>query len=156
MAIPLFIQSSFVLRNKFFLFDYQTPATTVDKLRQRAIVQMSSTRISATNLTTLAARFRYARERRGLTQAELAKAAMTSQQVVQNIESGKSKKPRKIEALARVLEVSPAWLQFGIEELDSLDKDAVMLAISWMSLSEPHKSAMKNAIMEMAKKRKKP
>lgn len=117
---------------------------------------MNTNRASeADNLRTLAARLRYARERKGLTQEELARAAGTKQQVIQQIEKGITKKPRKIEAIARVLDVSPAWLQFGIEELDALDKDAVMLALSWMTLDEPHKTAMRNAILEMAKKIKK-
>lgn len=125
-------------------------------LRRMAIILMNTNKVGETDsLRTLAARLRYARERKGLTQEELARAVGTSQQVINHIEIGKTKKPRKIERIAQVLDVSPAWLQFGIEELDALDKDAVMLALSWMTLDEPHKSAMKNAILEMAKKLKK-
>jgi transcriptional regulator with XRE-family HTH domain len=121
-----------------------------------AIIPMNTNKAGkAHNLGTLASRLRYARERKGLTQEELARAVGTSQQVINHIETGQTKKPRKIEDIANILGVSPAWLQFGIEELDTLDKEAVMLALSWMTLDEPNKSAMKNAILEMAKKHKK-
>lgn len=54
-----------------------------------------------------------ARARKGLTQEELGKAAGSNQAVVQKIENGKSKRPRIVVELATVLEVNPAWLQFG-------------------------------------------
>lgn len=53
------------------------------------------------------------RFRKSMTQEELARAAGTNQAVVQKIENGKSLRPRKIIELATVLEVNPAWLQFG-------------------------------------------
>ena len=120
------------------------------------IISMNLTKPEKTDIQgSLAIRLRFARERKGWTQDELARAVGTSQQVINKIEKGKTKKPRGIEAIAKALDVSPAWLQFGIEEIDALDRDAVMLALSWMNLEEPQKSALQRAILDMAKKPKK-
>lgn len=102
-------------------------------------------------MQTLAQRLRYARERKGLSQEDLAKLAGTTQQNIQNIEAGVVKAPRKIGAIAKALGESPAWLQFGTEAIDKLDADAIALAQSWMVLEEPQKSALRNAILDMAK-----
>ncbi len=58
-------------------------------------------------------RLRKTRLARGLTQAQLADQANTNQAVIQKIENGKSAQPRNIEDLALILEVNPAWLQWG-------------------------------------------
>ena len=58
-------------------------------------------------------RLRSVRRDRGLTQDQLAKKADTNQAVIQKIENGKSMRPRHIMRIAEVLEVNPAWLQFG-------------------------------------------
>ena len=58
-------------------------------------------------------RLRSARRDKGLTQDRLAKEAGTNQAVIQKIENGKSVRPRLIMEIAEVLEVNPAWLQFG-------------------------------------------
>jgi transcriptional regulator with XRE-family HTH domain len=101
---------------------------------------------------TLALRLKYAREQKSLTQEELAKKSGTTQQYIQNIEAGVVKRPRKLEAIADALDASPAWLQFGTEAIEKLDAEAISLALSWMELNEPTKSAIKNAVFEMAKK----
>jgi transcriptional regulator with XRE-family HTH domain len=138
------------------MFDYRKGLTRVDGQNQPAILDMNTMKpTEAKHLGTLAGRLRFARRQKGLTQEELARVVNSTQQVIQSIESGKTKQPRILNELAQAVDVSPAWLQFGIEEIDSLDKEAVMLALSWMNLDEPHKSAMKNAILEMAKKPKK-
>lgn len=105
-------------------------------------------------MQTLAERLRYARDKKGLTQDELAKLVGTTQQNIQNIEAGLVKRPRKIDAIGKAVEASPAWLQFGVEAIDKLNSEAIMLAQSWMELDEPQKSALRNAIMEMAKARR--
>jgi len=58
-------------------------------------------------------RLRETRKARGLTQVKLAEKANTNQAVIQKIENGKSVQPRNIEDLALVLQVNPAWLQWG-------------------------------------------
>lgn len=103
-------------------------------------------------MQTLAQRLKYARERKGLSQEELAKLAGTTQQNIQNIEAGVVERPRKIGAIAKALGESPAWLQFGTEAIDKLDADAIALAQSWMTLEEPQKSVLQSAIIQMAKK----
>ena len=58
-------------------------------------------------------RIRETRLAKGLTQIQLAELAEINQAVIQKIENGKSMQPRNIEYLALILEVNPAWLQWG-------------------------------------------
>jgi len=58
-------------------------------------------------------RLRKTRRELNLSQAELASQAGTNQAVIQKIENGKSLRPRLVESIAAVLQVNPAWLQFG-------------------------------------------
>ena len=58
-------------------------------------------------------RLRETRKKRELTQQTLGYLAGTNQAVIQKIENGKSINPRMVENLALVLEVNPAWLQWG-------------------------------------------
>lgn len=58
-------------------------------------------------------RVRTMRQARGLTQTQLGDASATNQAVIQKIENGNSLRPRQIMRIAQVLEVNPAWLQFG-------------------------------------------
>jgi len=68
------------------------------------------------DLDTLAKRLKYARDLKGLTQEELAQMAKTTQDVITKIEQGKTKQPRSIEQIAKVLNKSAAWLLFGMED----------------------------------------
>jgi len=112
---------------------------------------------SEPKLDTLAERLIFARERSGLTQQQLGESLGISQQTIQKIEGGEIKRPRKITAIADALtrrgpvKVSPAWLLFGMEELDLLDKDAVLLALSWQSLPKHLKEGYKTAIEAASK-----
>ena len=58
-------------------------------------------------------RLRTTRRDKGFTQDQLAKEAGTNQAVIQKIENGKSLRPRQIMQIAKVLNINPAWLQFG-------------------------------------------
>jgi len=58
-------------------------------------------------------RLRTSRRQHGFTQDQLAKEAGTNQAVIQKIENGKSMRPRQIMRISEVLDVNPAWLQFG-------------------------------------------
>jgi transcriptional regulator with XRE-family HTH domain len=58
-------------------------------------------------------RLRLVRRERGLTQAELGELSGTNQAVIQKIENGNSLRPRQIMKIAQILEINPAWLQFG-------------------------------------------
>jgi transcriptional regulator with XRE-family HTH domain len=53
------------------------------------------------------------RREKGLTQAELGEKSGTNQAVIQKIENGNSLRPRQIMKIAEILDVNPAWLQFG-------------------------------------------
>ena len=101
-------------------------------------------------LDTLAERLRIKRKEVGWTQEQLAQKVGSSQAVIQKIENGKSLRPRKIDSIAEVLGTTPAWLMFGDDGTNSLDREAIELAKAWSKLSEPHRSAHKRAIMERA------
>ena len=99
----------------------------------------------------LGARMRKRRKDLGWTQTELAEKVGTSQAVIQKIENGKSLRPRILEQLARSLDVKPAWLMFGVEEAGELSDDAIELARAWARLKEPHRSAMREAILRIGR-----
>lgn len=58
-------------------------------------------------------RMRMARRERGMTQSELGQLSGTNQAVIQKIENGGSLRPRDIMRISHILQVNPAWLQFG-------------------------------------------
>lgn len=89
---------------------------------------------------------RIRRQQKGWTQEQLARQAGTNQAVIQKIENGKSLRPRKINEIAEVLGVNPAWLMFGDETENSLSQDAISVAEEWSQLSEPHRSRIQREI----------
>ena len=99
--------------------------------------------------SALGARLRKRRRDLGWTQTELADKVGTSQAVVQKIENGKSLRPRILEDLAAALGVKPAWLMFGVEEAGELSDEAIELARAWARLKEPHRTAMREAILRI-------
>lgn len=105
-------------------------------------------------MDTLARRLRFAREQKGLRQEDLAGMAGVSQQTIQQIEAGVIMRPKKIGKIAKAVGRSPAWLQFGTEEIETLDKEAITLAQAFMQLDEAEKKAMFAAITQMAKTKK--
>lgn len=62
------------------------------------------------DIPALAERLVYLRKTEGLTQADLAQMAGTSQQAIQQAESGKALSPRYLPRLARALGVPVEWL----------------------------------------------
>jgi len=62
---------------------------------------------------SLAARFKARRMDLNLTQVEVATAAGVSQQAIESIESGRTKRPRNLLDLAKALNCSPDWLLNG-------------------------------------------
>lgn len=100
-------------------------------------------------MDTLGSRLRRKRRERGWTQEELALRAGTNQAVIQKIENGKSLRPRKIDEIAQVLDVNPAWLMFGDEASPAvLDEEAAEVAKAWNHLPEPIRSRIKRNIFE--------
>lgn len=69
-------------------------------------------------MNTFSERLRFARNLRGLTQAELARAAGISQGAVANYENGTRQSPRTIFPLANALKVSAVWLVKGSGPMD--------------------------------------
>ena len=99
---------------------------------------------------TLGGRLTFSRVEKGWTQHQLAAAVGTSQAVIQRIEAGKCNHPRILNELAEALDVSPAWLMFGVEVIDDLEQEAIETAKAWSRLMEPQRTALKEMIMRIA------
>ncbi len=99
--------------------------------------------------STLGGRLRMRRKELGWTQTELAMAVGTSQAVIQKIENGKSLRPRILEEIAEALGVRPSWLMFGVQEVNGLDEESLEVARAWSRLQEPHRSALRDAILKI-------
>lgn len=72
-------------------------------------------------MNTLAERLKIAREKAGLSQAQLGEKIGLSQQSVAKIENGETRQPRKIKEIAVALGVSQTWLLLGMDENGSLE-----------------------------------
>lgn len=112
-------------------------------------LEMTKRTKNSEDLGSLGGRLRVRRKELGWTQMYLAEQVGTSQAVIQKIENGKSLRPRILEQIAEALSVRPAWLMFGVEEVGELNEEAIELARAWSKLSEPHRSAMKDAILKI-------
>lgn len=66
--------------------------------------------VSLPDLPVLADRLIYIRKIKGLTQADLAQLAGTSQQAIQQAESGRALSPRYLPRMARALDIPVEWL----------------------------------------------
>lgn len=66
------------------------------------------------DIPKLTERLKYIRMTRGMSQSEMARLAGTSQQSVQQAESGKARNPRYLPKLARELKVPIEWLTMNI------------------------------------------
>lgn len=64
-------------------------------------------------LKTLGNRLKWVREKRGLSQEDVATAAKVSQGTIGNLESGHRQKPRDLLAIARAVKAFPLWLESG-------------------------------------------
>ncbi len=100
--------------------------------------------------TTLGGRLTSSRVEKGWTQHQLAAAVGTSQAVIQRIEAGKCNHPRILSELAEALEVSPAWLMFGVRVIEGLEQEAIETARAWSRLMEPQRTALKEMILQIA------
>ena len=114
---------------------------------------MNGTKVIPHHLRTLGERLRYRRRQMGWTQEQLAVQAGTNQAVIQKIENGNSLRPRKIDEIAAVLDVIPAWLMFGDEKATQLTDEAREVAESWMALSEGERDRVRNEIRMLAGRR---
>lgn len=96
---------------------------------------------------SLGGRLREARLRAGLTQDALATLAGVHRASVQMAENGRSARPRKLDAIAAALDVSPAWLAFG----DDLTPDARALALAWDRLSKCDQIQARDFILHLGR-----
>lgn len=103
-------------------------------------------------LATLAERLMWARRQKRLTQQQLADAVDASREQIAAVESGRTKMPRKIINLAEVLEISPAWLQFGVEELDELSEESIRMALDIDSLDPMQRASLRHLISSLISK----
>lgn len=111
---------------------------------------MSTQRIFSQHLRTLGERMRFRRRQMGFTQDQLAVLSETNQAVIQKIENGKSLRPRKINNIATVLEVNPAWLMFGESEASPITDEAREFAEIWLSLPTAEREHIRNAVLKLA------
>ncbi len=89
----------------------------VGKLKHKVVISPNT---GGKVVNTLAERLKIAREKKGMSQAQLAELIGLSQQSVAKIENGDTLQPRKIKDIAKALDVSQKWLQLGIEENGSI------------------------------------
>ena len=66
------------------------------------------------NIPDLAGRLRHIRETKGLSQVELAEIAGTTQQAIQQAETGKARNPRYLHKLALALDIPYEWLTMNM------------------------------------------
>lgn len=109
-----------------------------------------SNRVIPHHLRNLGERLRYRRRQMGWTQEQLAVHAGTNQAVIQKIENGKSLRPRKIDEIAAVLEVNPAWLMFGDDKATPLTDEARQIAELWAGLDEHTRTRLRDLIFTAA------
>jgi len=98
------------------------------------------------NLRDLAARVKWTREARGWSQATLARNVGIDQTTISQMENGDIKRPRNLERLGKELGVSPAWLQFGVQEIENLTSRGINIALLFDSLSEGDKKAIEGIV----------
>ncbi|MEM7404471.1 MAG: helix-turn-helix transcriptional regulator [Pseudomonadota bacterium] len=99
---------------------------------------------------SLGERLRSRRRELSLTQEQLAERADTTQAVIQKIENGKSLRPRKIDKIALALDVKAAWLMFGNDRFDELDREAAQIAAAWSRLDESARASLRREILRQA------
>lgn len=103
-------------------------------------------------MDSLAERLRAARKKAGLTQVALAKASGVSREAIAQIELGLTKRTAKIMELAKALDVSPAWLQFGEEAIDGLSEKALAAALDLDKLDEKSRQLVLDMIEQLKDK----
>lgn len=97
---------------------------------------------------TLGERMRIAREKRGMTQRELAREVGVSSQAISLIENGTSKglRPENLIAVCDALRIRPRWLAIGKgpmqDDYEELSPDALVIAHNWAALSPEQRAAV--------------
>ena len=115
-----------------------------------SLFEMPNSNECEVRTTTLGGRLTYSRIEKSWTQHQLAATVGTSQAVIQRIEAGKCSHPRILSELASALDVSPAWLMFGVNVIEDLEQEAIETARAWSRLTEPQRTALKEMILRIA------
>lgn len=102
-----------------------------------------------TYVNTIAARTKWLREKRGLSQAALAARAGVTQSTIGNIESGVRKHPRELLAIAAALDTYPQWLQSGKGPWDLLASGAHGVQEESAGYGAPMSPTMANLIEQL-------
>lgn len=95
---------------------------------------------------TVAERMKQTRKARGWTQEELARRSGVARDVIAMTELGRTKRPRQLEELAKALDVSPAWLLFGDQGIDSLTEAELKRAAKLKRLPDHIRQAIEQMI----------
>ena len=103
------------------------------------------------DLPDLAARVNWGRTRLGWNQTKLARAVGADQTTISSIETGETRQPRIIYRIGKALGLSPAWLMFGISELDRLDRADIVRALKIQQLSNKSRQAIDNLVDQLLK-----
>lgn len=74
------------------------------------------------NIPDLGDRLKYIRDIKGLSQMELAEIAGTTQQAIQQAETGKARNPRYLHKLALTLDIPYEWLTMNVQPDKKLAK----------------------------------
>lgn len=107
---------------------------------------------SLKDIPELADRLIYIRKIKGLTQADLAQMAGTSQQAIQQAECGKALNPRYLPKLAKALDVPVEWLtmnEISAKMISGLSEKDDMLLSTFKSM--PKKD--QDLLLELMKSR---
>jgi transcriptional regulator with XRE-family HTH domain len=105
--------------------------------------------------TTLAERLRWARERRGLSQQELAQRIGLRQSAIGNLESGARQRPRDQRKLAEALGVNELWLETGRGPRDRgadtahLTEDEADLVLAYRILDGTHRAELLADVLQL-------
>lgn len=97
-------------------------------------------------MDNIAKRLRWARERAGMTQEQLAMKADVTKDIIAQIEAGRSERPRRFLEIARALNVSPGWLAFGETEYETLTERDLARAKAIADLPEHLREAVDSII----------
>jgi transcriptional regulator with XRE-family HTH domain len=76
-------------------------------------------------MTTLAKRIKRARKAKGITQVALAERAGTTQSIVGQLEAGMLRSSKAVPGIAKALDVSAGWLQYGDENKAAPAREAL-------------------------------
>lgn len=87
-----------------------------------------------------------------MTQTQLGAAVDLDQTTIGMIERGEIKQPRELEALGRVLGVPPAWLMFGVEDLERLSQPSIDFAIRYQGLSPEQQQILHTLLDQFSQK----